>query len=69
MYSTSGKVCPMIRLIEHLIRWVLVTPQGDGSCALLLANADEETQESRIVHQTGGEGQLSPEEKFKIKGF
>ncbi|PMD99149.1 hypothetical protein BWI97_01715 [Siphonobacter sp. BAB-5405] len=35
-------------------RWVLVTPQGDGSCALLLAKADGATQESRIGNQTGG---------------
>ncbi len=35
-------------------RWVLVAPQGDESCALLLAKADGEFQESRIGNQTGG---------------
>ncbi len=35
-------------------RWVLVAPKGDGSCALLLAKADGEHQQSRIGDQTGG---------------
>ncbi len=35
-------------------RWVLVAPKGEGSCAVLLAKADGEPQESRIGNQTGG---------------
>ncbi|PKK38504.1 hypothetical protein BWI96_01660 [Siphonobacter sp. SORGH_AS_0500] len=35
-------------------RWVLVAPKGDGSCALLLAKADGQAQESRVGNQTGG---------------
>ncbi len=35
-------------------RWVLVAPKGEGSCALLLARADNEHQASRVGDQTGG---------------
>ena len=35
-------------------RWVLVRPQGDGTCNLLLARASNPEQESRIGNQTGG---------------
>lgn len=31
-----------------------MAPKGDGSCALLLAKADGEHQQSRIGDQTGG---------------
>jgi catechol 2,3-dioxygenase-like lactoylglutathione lyase family enzyme len=35
-------------------RWVLVTPKGAKECALLLAKAADETQQSRVGNQTGG---------------
>ena len=35
-------------------RWVLVQPPGSKGCALLLAKAANEEQESRIGNQTGG---------------
>ena len=35
-------------------RWVVVTPQGDGSCRILLAKAANDEQSSRIGNQTGG---------------
>ena len=35
-------------------RWVLVRPNGRDSCCLLLANAANEEQRSRVGNQTGG---------------
>jgi len=35
-------------------RWVLVSPEGNGDCKLLLAKAANEEQQSRIGNQTGG---------------
>ena len=35
-------------------RWVLVKPRGDGHCALLLARAVGEAQQSQVGNQTGG---------------
>jgi catechol 2,3-dioxygenase-like lactoylglutathione lyase family enzyme len=35
-------------------RWVVVSPQGAGSCRLLLARAATELQQTRIGNQTGG---------------
>jgi catechol 2,3-dioxygenase-like lactoylglutathione lyase family enzyme len=35
-------------------RWVVVAPPGDGGCALLLAQAANETQRQAIGAQTGG---------------
>jgi len=35
-------------------RWVLVGPEGDGSCNLLLAKAASSEQRTRIGNQTGG---------------
>ena len=35
-------------------RWVKVAPKGDGQCCLLLAQAVNEEQQSRIGYQTGG---------------
>lgn len=35
-------------------RWVLVKPQGDGDCAILLAKADGEHQKKFVGEQTGG---------------
>lgn len=35
-------------------RWVLVSPKGQGHCALLLAKAVGDEQASRIGNQTGG---------------
>ena len=47
------------RLIEDTVltetkRWVIVAPQGDGECSLLLAKAASEEQITRIGNQTGG---------------
>lgn len=41
-------------VLSETKRWVLVTPQGNGSCSLLLAKATTEEQKSRIGNQTGG---------------
>ncbi len=35
-------------------RWVLVKPQGEGTCSLLLAKGVGDLQQSRIGNQTGG---------------
>jgi catechol 2,3-dioxygenase-like lactoylglutathione lyase family enzyme len=35
-------------------RWVVVAPQGENSCALLLAKAANDEQKNRIGNQTGG---------------
>ena len=35
-------------------RWVVVAPQGNGSCNLLLAKAANDAQQSRVGNQTGG---------------
>ncbi len=35
-------------------RWVLVRPKGAGTCSLLLARADNETQRNHIGNQSGG---------------
>ena len=35
-------------------RWVLVRPKGEDSCCLLLAEAANEEQRSRVGNQTGG---------------
>lgn len=35
-------------------RWVVVKPEGDGGCALLLAKAVGEEQEKAIGNQSGG---------------
>ena len=35
-------------------RWVLIAPPGSGECCLLLAEAANEEQKSRIGNQTGG---------------
>lgn len=34
-------------------RWVMVKPTGDGQCCLLLAQAANEEQKSRVGNQTG----------------
>jgi catechol 2,3-dioxygenase-like lactoylglutathione lyase family enzyme len=35
-------------------RWVLVSPNGNGQCSLLLAKASNQEQLSRVGNQTGG---------------
>jgi catechol 2,3-dioxygenase-like lactoylglutathione lyase family enzyme len=35
-------------------RWVVVKPQGDGGCSLLLAKAANELQKAAVGNQTGG---------------
>lgn len=35
-------------------RWVIVAPKNSDGCSLLLAQADNSEQESRIGNQTGG---------------
>lgn len=35
-------------------RWVMVKPKGEGQCCLLLAQAANKEQESRVGNQTGG---------------
>lgn len=47
------------KLIEDTVlsdtkRWVVVAPNGDGNCRILLAKAASEEQKSRIGNQTGG---------------
>jgi catechol 2,3-dioxygenase-like lactoylglutathione lyase family enzyme len=41
-------------LLNDAKRWVVVSPKGENSCALLLAKAANEEQRSRIGNQTGG---------------
>ena len=41
-------------LLSEIKRWVVIKPKGNGSCAILLAKAANEEQESRIGNQTGG---------------
>lgn len=46
-------------LIEDTIlsktkRWVVIKPNGEGGCNILLAKAANEEQESRVGNQTGG---------------
>ena len=35
-------------------RWVVIAPQGSTECALLLAKASNDEQQTRIGNQTGG---------------
>jgi uncharacterized glyoxalase superfamily protein PhnB len=35
-------------------RWVVISPKGQNSCALLLAKAAKEEQRTRVGNQTGG---------------
>lgn len=47
------------KLIEDTIlspdkRWIVISPQGNGTCNLLLAKASNAEQQSRIGNQTGG---------------
>lgn len=35
-------------------RWVMVKPKGEGQCCLILAQAANEEQKSRVGNQTGG---------------
>lgn len=47
------------KLIEDTVlsetkRWVIVAPQGQGTCSLLLAKAANAEQLSRVGNQTGG---------------
>ena len=35
-------------------RWVMIKPKGDSQCCLLLAQAANEEQKSRVGNQTGG---------------
>ncbi|MES2133626.1 MAG: VOC family protein [Bacteroidota bacterium] len=35
-------------------RWVMISPKGSGNCCLLLAQAANEEQASRVGNQTGG---------------
>jgi catechol 2,3-dioxygenase-like lactoylglutathione lyase family enzyme len=41
-------------VLSQTKRWVLVKPQGDGHCALLLAKAANDAQKSSVGNQTGG---------------
>lgn len=41
-------------VLSETKRWVLVAPPGSSGCALLLAKAANETQQSRVGNQTGG---------------
>ena len=41
-------------VMSDIKRWVVVAPQGDGSCRILLAKAANDEQSSRIGNQTGG---------------
>lgn len=40
--------------IDKEKRWVLVAPEGNAGCSLLLAKASTEEQRRRIGNQTGG---------------
>lgn len=40
--------------LSEVKRWVIVKPQGEKSCALLLAKAKNKQEETAIGNQTGG---------------
>ena len=40
--------------LSEIKRWVVVKPEGQGTCGLLLAKAAGDEQVSRIGNQTGG---------------
>ena len=40
--------------LSEVKRWVIVAPQGEGSCRLLLAKAANDRQKAAIGNQTGG---------------
>jgi len=40
--------------LSDVKRWVVVKPQGEGACSILLAKAANEEQLSRVGNQTGG---------------
>jgi catechol 2,3-dioxygenase-like lactoylglutathione lyase family enzyme len=40
--------------LSEVKRWVMVSPKGNGQCCLLLAQAANEEQKSRVGNQTGG---------------
>ncbi|CAN5785340.1 VOC family protein [soil metagenome] len=41
-------------VLSEAKRWVVIKPNGEGGCNILLAKAANEEQESRIGNQTGG---------------
>jgi catechol 2,3-dioxygenase-like lactoylglutathione lyase family enzyme len=41
-------------VLSETKRWVLVKPQGDGQCMLLLAKAATPQQQASVGNQTGG---------------
>jgi catechol 2,3-dioxygenase-like lactoylglutathione lyase family enzyme len=41
-------------VLSETKRWVLVAPEGDNNCCLLLAKAANTAQRSRVGNQTGG---------------
>ena len=41
-------------VLSETKRWVVVSPKGSSECALLLAKASTEEQQSRVGNQTGG---------------
>lgn len=41
-------------VLSQTKRWVVVKPNGEGGCNILLAKAANEEQQSRIGNQTGG---------------
>jgi len=41
-------------VLNETKRWVVVKPQGEGGCNILLAKAANEEQKTRIGNQTGG---------------
>ena len=41
-------------ILSPIKRWVIVSPNGSGECKLLLAQAANEEQKTRIGNQTGG---------------
>lgn len=41
-------------VLSETKRWVVIKPNGEGGCNILLAKAASEEQESRIGNQTGG---------------
>jgi catechol 2,3-dioxygenase-like lactoylglutathione lyase family enzyme len=41
-------------VLSETKRWVMVAPPGDGQCCLLLAQAANDEQRTRVGNQTGG---------------
>ena len=52
--QTLGFILMEDTVLSDTKRWVMVKPNGQGECCLLLAKAATDEQQTRIGNQTGG---------------